>query len=54
VKAKDAEQLLDSVLDALPQPKQPGQGRSRNRRVTTASLSGGVIASEITRTEPED
>lgn len=54
VKAKDAEQLLDSVLDALPQPKQPGQGRSRNRRVTTASLSGGVIASEISRTEPED
>ncbi|WP_426521051.1 Rne/Rng family ribonuclease [Diaminobutyricibacter sp. McL0618] len=54
VKAKDAEQLLDSVLDALPQPKQPGQGRSRNRRVTTASLSGGVIASEVTRTEPED
>ena len=54
VKAKDAEQLLDSVLDALPQPKQPGQGRSRSRRVTTASLSGGVIASEMTRVEPED
>jgi ribonuclease E len=54
VKAKDAEQLLDSVLDALPQPKQPGQGRSRSRRVTTASLSGGVIASEVTRIEPED
>ncbi len=54
VKAKEAEQLLDSVLDALPQPKQPGQGRSRNRRVTTASLSGGVIAPEVTRTETED
>jgi ribonuclease E len=54
VKTKEAEQLLDSVLDALPQPKQPGQGRSRNRRVTTASLSGGVIAPEVTRTEPED
>ena len=54
VKTKEAEQLLDSVLDALPQPKQPGQGRSRNRRVTTASLSGGVIAPEVTRTESED
>ena len=54
VKTKEAEQLLDSVLDALPEPKQPGQGRSRNRRVTTASLSGGVIASEISRTESEE
>ncbi|MCU1443291.1 MAG: ribonuclease [Cryobacterium sp.] len=33
------DQLLDSVLDALPEPKQPGQGRSRNRRVTTAGGS---------------
>ncbi|MGO4105684.1 Rne/Rng family ribonuclease [Leifsonia sp. YAF41] len=30
------DQLLDSVLDALPEPKQPGQGRSRSRRVSTA------------------
>jgi ribonuclease E len=35
------DQLLDSVLDALPEPKQPGQGRSRSRRVTTA---GGPAA----------
>ncbi|TFB97836.1 Rne/Rng family ribonuclease [Cryobacterium adonitolivorans] len=35
------DQLLDSVLDALPEPKQPGQGRSRSRRVTTA---GGPTA----------
>lgn len=36
------DQLLDSVLDALPEPKQPGQGRSRSRRVSTA---GGPTAS---------
>ncbi len=35
----DAEVLLDSVLGALPEPKQPGQGRSRSRRVSTAALS---------------
>ncbi|MGX5680132.1 Rne/Rng family ribonuclease [Schumannella luteola] len=37
VPAPDAEQLLGSVLDALPEPKQPGQGRSRvSRRAGTA------------------
>jgi len=36
---RDAEVLLDSVLGALPEPKQPGQGRSRSRRVSTAALS---------------
>ncbi|WEO79331.1 Rne/Rng family ribonuclease [Cryobacterium sp. SO2] len=35
------DQLLDSVLDSLPEPKQPGQGRSRSRRVTT---NGGPTA----------
>ncbi|WP_425562084.1 Rne/Rng family ribonuclease [Microbacterium kribbense] len=34
--------LLDSVLSALPEPKAPGQGRSR-RRVTTAALSGTPV-----------
>jgi ribonuclease E len=34
--------LLDSVLDALPEPKAPGQGRSR-RRVTTAALTGTPV-----------
>ncbi|MFF1879088.1 Rne/Rng family ribonuclease [Leifsonia sp. NPDC058230] len=53
-KAKDAEQLLDSVLEALPQPKQPGQGRSRSRRVSTAAIAGGSVAPEITRTEHEE
>ncbi|MDJ0350498.1 ribonuclease E/G [Cryobacterium sp. PH29-G1] len=33
--------LLDSVLDSLPEPKQPGQGRARSRRVTTAGGSTG-------------
>ncbi|GAA5151900.1 hypothetical protein GCM10025768_19060 [Microbacterium pseudoresistens] len=37
----EKEQLLDSVLDALPEPKAPGQGRGR-RRVTTAALSAGT------------
>ncbi|WP_317230661.1 Rne/Rng family ribonuclease, partial [Clavibacter sp. MX14-G9D] len=39
VSSADAEQLLGSVLDALPQPKEPGQGRARSRRVSTATLT---------------
>lgn len=35
--------LLDSVLDALPEPKAPGQGRNR-RRVTTAALTGTPVS----------
>jgi ribonuclease E len=35
--------LLDSVLSSLPEPKAPGQGRSR-RRVTTAALTGTPVA----------
>ncbi|GAA2237671.1 Rne/Rng family ribonuclease [Herbiconiux moechotypicola] len=42
VNSRDASQLLDSVLDALPEPKQPGQGRSRSRRVSTAAVSAPV------------
>jgi ribonuclease E len=38
---KDA--LLESVLEALPEPKAPGQGRSR-RRVTTAALTGTPVS----------
>ncbi|MEZ3160833.1 Rne/Rng family ribonuclease [Microbacterium sp. BWT-B31] len=39
----EKELLLDSVLSALPEPKAPGQGRSR-RRVTTAALTGTPVA----------
>ncbi|MDJ0337074.1 Rne/Rng family ribonuclease [Cryobacterium sp. PH31-O1] len=35
------DQLLDSVLDSLPEPKLPGQGRARSRRVTTAGGAAG-------------
>jgi len=39
---QDAEQILDSVLEALPEPKQPGQGRSRVSR--RAGSSGQVVS----------
>jgi ribonuclease E len=42
------DELLDSVLDSLPEPKQPGQGRSRNRRVTTAGGSTATAQPIIT------
>ena len=42
VSQQDTDKLLGSVLDSLPEPKQPGQGRGRSRRVTTA---GGSTAS---------
>ena len=47
----EAEQLLDSVLDALPEPKAPGQGRNR-RRVTTAALSAGTAVVHTTEAAP--
>ncbi|SIT73815.1 Rne/Rng family ribonuclease [Microbacterium sp. RU33B] len=37
--------MLDSVLNALPEPKAPGQGRGR-RRVTTAALTGTPVQHE--------
>ncbi|WP_240424081.1 Rne/Rng family ribonuclease [Microbacterium halotolerans] len=41
----EKEQLLDSVLSALPEPKEPGHGRNRtkSRRVTTAALTGTAV-----------
>lgn len=36
--------LLDSVLDALPEAPVAGNGRARNRRVTTAPVRGGSDA----------
>ncbi|WP_313357420.1 Rne/Rng family ribonuclease, partial [Microbacterium sp.] len=49
------EQLLDSVLDALPEPKAPGQGRNR-RRVTTAMLTPNAStdgAAPVTGSNPQ-
>ncbi|MGW9626689.1 Rne/Rng family ribonuclease [Microbacterium sp. NPDC055521] len=49
------EQLLDSVLDALPEPKAPGQGRNR-RRVTTAMLTPNAStdgSATVARSNPE-
>jgi ribonuclease E len=41
VSTQDAEEILDSVLDALPEPKQPGLGRARGSR--RASSAGAVV-----------
>ncbi|WP_161489625.1 hypothetical protein [Rathayibacter tanaceti] len=48
MRSEVAEHLLDSVLDALPEPKQPGQGRAKSRRVTTAALTGVAVIPEQT------
>ncbi|GLI28874.1 hypothetical protein ARHIZOSPH14_31160 [Agromyces rhizosphaerae] len=45
----DAESLLGSVLDSLPAPKQPGEGRTKSRRVTTAALQGNAAQPIVTR-----
>ena len=42
---RDAEQILDSVLEALPEPKQPGQGRSRTSR--RAGSAGAVVSAPV-------
>jgi ribonuclease E len=40
ISTKDAEQLLDSVLEALPEPTQPGTARARtSRRASSAGLA---------------
>jgi ribonuclease E len=53
VRVAEAEVLLDSVLDALPAPKRPGEGRakSRSRRVSTAALSPAGAPPVITRAD---
>ncbi|PZF60620.1 ribonuclease E/G [Curtobacterium sp. MCBD17_013] len=48
VSTEAAESLLDSVLQALPEPKQPGQGRNRSRRVTSGSISAPATTSGAT------
>ncbi|HEX4057182.1 MAG TPA: Rne/Rng family ribonuclease [Galbitalea sp.] len=44
VNSKETEQILDAVLDALPEPPQPGQGRSRVSRRATSSGSGIITS----------
>jgi ribonuclease E len=46
ISTHDAEQILDSVLDALPEPKQAGTGRSRGSR--RAGSSGQVVSAPPT------
>ncbi|QPE06014.1 Rne/Rng family ribonuclease [Microbacterium schleiferi] len=48
----EKELLLDSVLNALPEPKAPGQGRGR-RRVTTAALTGTPVSANPTSSDDE-
>ena len=49
----DKDVLLDSVLEALPEPKAPGQGRGR-RRVTTAALTGTPVSTVTPETPTDD
>jgi len=46
ISPQDAEVILDSVLDALPEPKQPGQGRGR---VSRRASSAGIVTAEGAR-----
>ncbi|HEU4808034.1 MAG TPA: Rne/Rng family ribonuclease, partial [Homoserinimonas sp.] len=43
ISPKDAEDILGSVLEALPEPKQPGQGRGR---VSRRASSAGIVTAE--------
>ncbi len=43
ISPQDAEVILDSVLEALPEPKQPGQGRGR---VSRRASSAGIVTAE--------
>lgn len=46
---QDAEQILGSVLEALPEPAPPGAGRTRRSR--RAGSSGAVVTPEVPTTE---
>ncbi|HEY0258667.1 MAG TPA: Rne/Rng family ribonuclease [Lacisediminihabitans sp.] len=52
ISTHDAEQILDSVLEALPEPKQPGQGRSRISRRASSAGTVHPPASESAPTSP--
>ena len=44
ISTKDAELILDSVLEALPEPKEPGKGRRVSRRASSAGLAAQASA----------
>ncbi|PJJ71967.1 ribonuclease E [Diaminobutyricimonas aerilata] len=47
ISTHDAELILDSVLEALPEPKKPGQGRGRgSRRASSAAGSAASVTRE--------
>jgi len=49
ISTQDAEQILGSVLEALPEPSQPGNGRARRSR--RAGSSGAVVTPETPAVE---
>jgi ribonuclease E len=51
ISTQDAEQILGSVLEALPEPTQPGQGRARRSR--RAGSSGAVVSTGDTQPPAE-
>jgi ribonuclease E len=53
VSSEAAESILDSVLQALPEPKQPGQGRSRSRRVSSGSISAPAAQTDGASSETD-
>jgi ribonuclease E len=54
ISTHDAEQILDSVLEALPEPKQPGQGRSRVSRRASSSGAGIITTGAADSTPTKD
>lgn len=51
VSTHDAEVILENVLEALPEPKSPGQGRSKSRRVTTSGIKAGELSNAVADVE---
>jgi ribonuclease E len=52
ISTQDAAQLLDSVLEALPEPAQPGTGRSRtSRRASSAQLAAQASGAQAPSTQ---
>lgn len=53
VSTHDAEVILENVLEALPEPKSPGQGRSKSRRVSTSAISAGASTEDTATNDAE-